>query len=96
MKLVFLASTLIKLFILFLHFGFTYYIFVVNLYYFAEQTNAITIDGDCYGPCLGNCQTLCSSKGYKDWACGTFRMKTACCCKPPKKQIFEETAQLKN
>ncbi|EOA28480.1 hypothetical protein CARUB_v10024690mg [Capsella rubella] len=63
---------------------------IILMLVMAEQANAITVDADCYGPCTNNCQQLCISKGYKDGTCAAFRTKSSCCCKPRKKQIFEQ------
>ncbi|KAF3521978.1 hypothetical protein F2Q69_00046185, partial [Brassica cretica] len=66
------------------------------LWYFAEQVNAFTIIGDCFGPCTDACEHICKSKGYKESFCGSFRDKTGCCCRPPKNQIFGQSVNFNN
>ncbi|KAF8050764.1 hypothetical protein N665_0701s0007 [Sinapis alba] len=68
---------------------------IILLLVVTEQANAFTIIGDCFGPATDACEQICKSKGYKEAFFGSFRDKTGCCCRPPKKQTYGQSNQLK-
>lgn len=63
-------------------------------YFFVEQANAVYVPSDCYGPCE-HCQQTCQSKNYTGWFCADLKVKTGCCCTPPKKKIFRQSVEFK-
>ncbi|CAA7020532.1 unnamed protein product [Microthlaspi erraticum] len=69
---------------------------IILLLVITGQASLIGQDVFCVGPCTDNCEQQCASQGYTNGFCETFRGNRICCCAPPKKQIFEQPAQLLN
>ncbi|ESQ53247.1 hypothetical protein EUTSA_v10027453mg [Eutrema salsugineum] len=69
---------------------------MILLLVIAEQANAVSVDGPCFGPCTDTCWWTCQIHGFTEYDCAAFRHQSGCCCKTPKKHIFEESAQLNN